>query len=216
MKNKRQETSRRSPFIFLCILLQSDVGVRRSCANYVWEKKKKKKLANVTISRKFPHFYIYLFFSIFISFFVLFLKRAKTFGEFRMSRGKPGTRGGTPTHKLSIMGVAVQGLCVSLKMGIDFIRWYMGGHAISACRVWRRYSQGQHDTDALTHWHTHTAWAGERIRRWCSTSSLCSAVLWVAETQACVSASHSLEVLRRKKRNRSQKNQNNKFIQVMT
>lgn len=33
------------------------------------------------------------------------------------------------------MGVEVQGLCVSLYRGMDFIRWYMGGHAIRACRV---------------------------------------------------------------------------------
>lgn len=40
------------------------------------------------------------------------------------------------TYKLSIMGVEVHGLCVSLCRGMDFIRWYMGGHAIRACRVW--------------------------------------------------------------------------------
>lgn len=39
------------------------------------------------------------------------------------------------TYKLSIMGVEVHGLCVSLCRGMDFIRWYMGGHAIRACRV---------------------------------------------------------------------------------
>lgn len=41
------------------------------------------------------------------------------------------------THKLSIIGVDVHGLWVSLNRGIDFIRWYMGGHAIRACKVWR-------------------------------------------------------------------------------
>lgn len=39
------------------------------------------------------------------------------------------------TYKLSIMGVEVHGLCISLCRGMDFIRWYMGGHAIRACRV---------------------------------------------------------------------------------
>lgn len=34
------------------------------------------------------------------------------------------------------MGVEVHGLCVSLYRGRDFIRWYMGGHAIRACKVW--------------------------------------------------------------------------------
>lgn len=43
---------------------------------------------------------------------------------------------GCVTHKLSIMGVEVHGLCVSLWRGMDFIRWYMGGHAIRAWRVW--------------------------------------------------------------------------------
>lgn len=41
----------------------------------------------------------------------------------------------TKTHKLSVMGVEVHGLCASLYRGMDFIRWYMGGHAIRACRV---------------------------------------------------------------------------------
>ena len=40
------------------------------------------------------------------------------------------------TYKLSIMGVEVQGLWVWLNRGMDFIRWYMGGQAIRACRVW--------------------------------------------------------------------------------
>lgn len=45
------------------------------------------------------------------------------------------TRSKMRTYKLSVMGVEVQGLCVSLYRGMDFIRWYMGGHAIRACRV---------------------------------------------------------------------------------
>lgn len=44
--------------------------------------------------------------------------------------------GKSVTYKLSIMGVEVHGLWVSLCSGMDFIRWYMGGHAIRACRVW--------------------------------------------------------------------------------
>lgn len=40
------------------------------------------------------------------------------------------------TYKLSIMGVEVHGLCVSFSRGMDFIRWYIGGHAMRACSVW--------------------------------------------------------------------------------
>lgn len=40
------------------------------------------------------------------------------------------------SYKLSIIGVEVHILWVSLCRGMDFIRWYMGGQAIRAWRVW--------------------------------------------------------------------------------
>lgn len=49
------------------------------------------------------------------------------------------------TYKLSIIGVDVHGRCDFEYIGMDFIKWYIGGQATKACRVYavalRKYSE---------------------------------------------------------------------------
>lgn len=98
------------------------------------------------------------------------------------------------------MGVDVQGLCTSLKSGIYFIRWYMGGHAMRACRVWSSELKDKKITDTrclinsvtLSQLKLWKNWGQKkRIQHWYSTSFPCLSVLVVAKTLACVSTSHS-------------------------
>lgn len=90
------------------------------------------------------------------------------------------------TYKLSIIGVEVHGLCVSFSRGMDFIRWYIGGHAMRACSVWvfrvREKSSQETPEEEKSQ--------SERIQRWCNTSSPCWRVLSAAKTLVYVSTSH--------------------------
>lgn len=49
------------------------------------------------------------------------------------------------TYKLSSIGVEVHGLCDLEYIGMDFIKWYIGGQATKACRVYavalRKYAE---------------------------------------------------------------------------